>query len=224
MIKHLFFDLDHTLWDFEKNSELTFKQIFKERDFPLDFNLFMDTYRPINLEYWRLFRDDKISKEALRYRRLKDSFDRLNYEVSDEDIQQIAIDYIDYLPNYNHLFDAAIEVLEYLKKSYELHIITNGFDEVQKRKLESSGIAEFFTVVVTSESVGVKKPNPKVFEFALEQANCEPSEAIMIGDSYEADVLGALNVGIKAIHFSDEEPADTSVIAVNSLPQLKQYL
>lgn len=223
-IKHLFFDLDHTLWDFEKNSELTFKQIFQEQNITIHFSDFTEVYSPINLTYWRLYRDDKISKEKLRYSRLRETFDRLNYTISDDLINKIAIDYIDYLPNYNNLLAGAIEILEYLKNLYELHIITNGFEEVQQQKLEKSGIAKYFNVVVTSECVGVKKPNPKVFEHALFRAKALPEESIMIGDSYEADVLGAIQSGMKAIHFTNEKNDNSEVVVINSLIDLKQYL
>ena len=165
-IEHIFFDLDHTLWDFDKNSALTFQQIFEEQNIKLDFDEFLKVYIPLNLSYWRLYREDKISKEALRYKRLKDVFDALDYEVSDELIHQISEDYINYLPNHNFLIDGTIELLEYLKPKYKLHIITNGFKEVQHKKLNNSGIRDFFDIIVTSESVGVKKPNPKIFNFA----------------------------------------------------------
>ncbi|MGG8498014.1 YjjG family noncanonical pyrimidine nucleotidase [Tenacibaculum sp. TC6] len=223
-IKHLFFDLDHTLWDFEKNSELTFKQIFQEQNITIHFSDFVEVYSPINLTYWRLYRDDKISKEKLRYSRLRETFDILNYTISDDLINKIAIDYIDYLPNYNNLLTGAIETLEYLKNLYKLHIITNGFEEVQQQKLEKSGIAKYFNVVVTSECVGVKKPNPKVFEHALLRAQALPEESIMIGDSYEADVMGAIQSGMKAIYFTNEKSDNSEVIVINSLVDLKQYL
>lgn len=104
-IKHIFFDLDHTLWDFDKNSKLTFQQIFIEQNIQINIDVFLEKYMPINFNYWKLYREDKISKEALRYGRLKDSFDQLNYTVSDKLINLISEDYIKYLPNNNHLFD-----------------------------------------------------------------------------------------------------------------------
>lgn len=222
-IKHLFFDLDHTLWDFEKNSELTFKQIFQEQNISLDFKKFIKVYSPINLNYWRLYRDDKISKETLRYKRLKETFDALEYVISDKLIEKISEDYINYLPNFNNLLDGTVEMLEYLKKEYQLHIITNGFEEVQRLKMEKSGIANYFNIVVTSESVGVKKPNPRVFEYALTEAKAQPEESIMIGDSYEADIMGALNMGMLAIHLT-EEKSSNGIATISSLIELKQYL
>ena len=222
-IEHIFFDLDHTLWDFDKNSQLTFQQIFKEQNIQLKVVDFLEVYMPINLDYWRLYREDKISKEDLRFNRLKDSFTAVNYNISDDLINIISKDYITYLPNHNHLFEGTIEILEYLHKKYKLHIITNGFEEVQNLKLQKSGIDKYFKQVITSECVGVKKPNPKVFEFALSKAEAEAHESIMIGDSYEADIMGALNSGMMAIHFS-EEAKNNGVQRVASLIELKNYL
>ncbi|CAL2075178.1 putative hydrolase of the HAD superfamily [Tenacibaculum sp. 190524A05c] len=224
-ITDVFFDLDHTLWDFDRNSGLTFKKIFQEQKINLDLDEFLKVYEPINLEYWRLYRDEKIEKEELRYRRLKTTFDKLNYTIEDDLIDVISEDYINYLPLFNHLLDGTIELLEYLKTKYRLHIITNGFEEVQKIKLEKSQINDYFQVVVTSESVGVKKPNPKVFEFALKEAKVSAERAVMVGDSLEADVLGALAVGISPIHlFKDTPSSDERIISVQSLLDIKQYL
>ncbi|CAL2075187.1 YjjG family noncanonical pyrimidine nucleotidase [Tenacibaculum sp. 190524A05c] len=224
-ITDVFFDLDHTLWDFDRNSGLTFKKIFQEQKINLDLDDFLKVYEPINLEYWRLYRDEKIEKEELRYKRLKTTFDKLNYTIEDDLIDVISEDYINYLPLFNHLLDGTIELLEYLKTKYRLHIITNGFEEVQKIKLEKSQINDYFQVVVTSESVGVKKPNPKVFEFALKEAKVSAEKAIMVGDSLEADVLGALAVGISPIHlFKDTPSSDERIISVQSLLDIKQYL
>ena len=223
-IKHIFFDLDHTLWDFDRNSKLTFKQIFKEQNIQLKIDDFLEVYMPINLEYWRLYREDKISKSDLRYSRLKDVFDAINYKISDDLIHIISDDYIKYLPKYNYLFDGTIEILEYLKGKYQLHIITNGFEEIQNLKLQKSGIDKYFKEIITSESVGVKKPNPKVFEFALMKAKTTTRNSIMIGDSYEADIIGALNFGMYAIHFTNGVKPQKNILSIQSLAELKQYL
>ncbi|KAB1155216.1 noncanonical pyrimidine nucleotidase, YjjG family [Tenacibaculum aiptasiae] len=223
-IKHIFFDLDHTLWDFDRNSKLTFEQIFEEQNINIQIDKFLEIYMPINLKYWRLFRENKILKKDLRYKRLKEAFDVLNYNASDDLINKISEDYIKYLPNNNYLFEGTIEILDYLIEKYELHIITNGFEEVQNVKLKKSGIDKYFNKVITSECIGVKKPDPKIFEYALKQANALADNSMMIGDSYEADVLGAMNVGMSTIHFVNENDIDNRVTSINSLAQLKQYL
>ena len=117
-IKHIFFDLDHTLWDFDRNSKLTFEQIFKEQSIKIQIDDFLEVYMPINLKYWRLFRENKILKKDLRYKRLKEAFDILKYDASDDLIDKISEDYIKYLPNNNYLFDGAFEILDYLVQKY----------------------------------------------------------------------------------------------------------
>lgn len=225
-IQHVFFDLDHTLWDFEKNSDLAFKKVFGKQNITIDLNSFLTVYKPLNLQYWKLYREEKISKEELRYGRLKNTFDAVNYAITDDLIDVIAVEYIDFLPDFNHLFKHTFEILEYLKDKYQLHIITNGFEEIQIKKMESSNILHYFNSVITSESVGVKKPNPKVFYHALEVANAKKENSIMIGDNIEADVLGALNIGMQAIHcnFEQEKVVDLNIISIASLLELKQYL
>ena len=165
--EHVFFDLDHTLWDFEKNSALTFLEILPASNVMVNFDMFIEAYVPINLKYWKKYREEKVSKTELRYSRLKETFDAIDYFVEDKIINHLSEEYINKLPNYNHLFDGTFEILEYLQQKYQLHIITNGFEEIQTLKMQKSGIREFFNEVITSESVGVKKPNPRVFEFAL---------------------------------------------------------
>ncbi|MEJ6792915.1 MAG: YjjG family noncanonical pyrimidine nucleotidase [Lacinutrix sp.] len=224
-ITDVFFDLDHTLWDFDKNSALTFDIIFKKNNIVLDTERFSKIYQPINLKYWKLYRDEKVSKSNLRYGRLKEAFDALNMVVEDHVINQLAIDYIDYLTTYNHVFDGTIEILDYLKPKYKLHIITNGFKEVQQTKLDKSNIAHYFETVTSSEAVGVKKPNPKVFNHALSLANIRKENAIMIGDNYEADILGALNIGLDAICFNYHNVVlENEIKAVKHLLDLKKYL
>ena len=192
--KHLFFDLDHTLWDFDKNSALTFEKIFKINNIQVDLEEFLKVYMPINLAYWKLYREEKIDKNSLRFARLKDAFDALEIQTSTELIYKLSDEYITYLSTYNHLFEGTIQILDYLKPNYTLHIITNGFKEVQHGKLNKSGIAHYFKTVTNSEMVGVKKPNPKIFKHALSVAKASPDESLMIGDNLEADILGAVNL------------------------------
>ena len=180
---------------------------------------------PVNFKYWERYRNDQVTKEALRYGRLKDSFDLLKFEADKDLINNIAIDYIEYLPDHNHLLDGSKEVLDYLHKSYELHIITNGFEEVQHKKLANSGISKYFTTITTSEEVGVKKPNRLIFEAALKKSSATPENSIMIGDNYEADCTGAQNCGIKPIFFDYYgNKENIGVMHIKTLNELKTYL
>ena len=131
MIKHVFFDLDHTLWDFERNSAEAFKTIFHRNQIELNLQEFLKVYKPINEQYWKLYREERISKPKLRFGRLSDAFDEIRFEVTDELIKTLSVQYIEHLPDHNALFQGAIPVLDYLSSKYSLHIITNGFNEVQ---------------------------------------------------------------------------------------------
>ena len=223
--QHLFFDLDHTLWDFDKNSALTFKKIFELHNIEVKLEQFLDVYVPINLRYWKLYREEKIDKASLRFARLNDTFERLSYKVSRDLIDQLSDDYISYLSTFNHLFDGTLEILDYLNSKYSLHIITNGFKEVQNGKLNASGISNFFETVTNSEMVGVKKPNPIIFNHALKISKASVENSLMIGDNLEADILGAKNIGMDAIcynYHNDEIPDD--ILEIKHLSELKRYL
>lgn len=201
-VQHIFFDLDHTLWDFDKNSGLAFNSIFEKNKIAIELEEFLEIYSPINMDYWKRYRENRVSKQDLRYGRLKDTFDVLKVNVTDEEIDQLSIDYIDHLPNHNHLLEGTVEILEYLHPKYKLHIITNGFKEVQHKKMESSGILKYFHTITTSEDVGVKKPDRLIFEAALKNASAKVEESIMIGDNFEADILGAHSFGMPAILYN----------------------
>ena len=210
MIKHIFFDLDRTLWDFEKNSQTTLLQLIK--DFKLiekgidTADNFIKKYKIHNEELWELYREDKIKKEELRGKRFQLAL--AEYDIDDSELaEQFGLAYIKQSPLKTTLFPYTHEVLLYLKKKYSLHIITNGFEEVQHIKLASSDLAQYFDVIVTSEQVGVKKPNAKIFEFALEQAKAKPDECIMIGDDFPVDVLGAEQIGIQGVYFNPNKLA-----------------
>ncbi|QFZ53877.1 noncanonical pyrimidine nucleotidase, YjjG family [Oceanihabitans sp. IOP_32] len=224
-ITDIFFDLDHTLWDFDKNSALTFDKIFKMNNVQIDLREFLSYYEPINLKYWRLYRDEKIDKASLRFGRLNEAFTAMNYAINNKLINQLSDDYITHLSSFNHLFDNTFEILDYLKSRYTLHIITNGFREIQHKKLKNAKINLYFKTVTNSESVGVKKPNPLIFNYALKNANTTVDQALMIGDSYEADILGAKNIGMDAIYFGDfNKEVGTGFKQINDLLQLKNYL
>lgn len=224
-ITDIFFDLDHTLWDFQKNSALTFDFLLKKYQINIDLNKFLNIYIPINFSYWKLYRDEKITKEFLRYNRLKSSFEKLNISLSDDVINKIADDYVISLPVNNFLIKDTILVLDYLRNKYRLHIITNGFTEVQNKKIVNSQIKKYFHSIIDSETVGVKKPNIKIFDYALKISGARSKNSLMIGDNLEADILGALNAGFHAIHFNNnnEAPHEHCLI-LNELKSLMKCL
>ncbi len=225
LVTDVFFDLDHTLWDFERNSALTFEIILPEHGVTVPLSDFLEVYVPANLRYWKMYREERITKSELRYQRLKSVFDTLDYAVSDEVINSLAHQYIDQLSSHTHLFPNALEVLDYLRPNYRLHIITNGFQEIQEKKLRNSGILSYFAQVIDSEMAGVKKPNPIIFNLALEKAKVRPQSALMIGDSLEADILGAKSAGLHALHFNahGEEMHQHSPM-IRELREIKTYL
>ncbi|SEP96747.1 YjjG family noncanonical pyrimidine nucleotidase [Flavobacterium urocaniciphilum] len=224
-IKHIFFDLDHTLWDFDKNAALAFEIILKEYNISIPVDQFTKIYNPINQKLWKLYQVNEITHLELRYARLKETFDALEYEVSDELIHAISDKFIDNLILNNFLIEGTIEILDYLKSKYQLHIITNGFAEVQDLKMKNSGLITYFQTITNSELAGYKKPHQNIFEFALSAAKATKEDSIMIGDSYEADVVGALEFGMKAIYFNENNfLVENDIIQIQKLTELKNIL
>lgn len=229
-IKHIFFDLDHTLWDFEKNSREAILHLFLEYGFDTafqtDFNSFIRVYEAINHELWRQYALKQVSKEELRYQRFHRTFLHFGYDKV-EVANEWADRYLAISPYKTHLIDGSLEVLNYLKdKDYVLHIITNGFKEVQQIKIDQSGIRDFFRHIIVSEDHGVNKPDVKIFELAQSLSGAELAECVMIGDNYEADVLGALNARWKAIYLSatPQENGQSGFYQISALRQLKELL
>jgi len=224
-VKHVFFDLDHTLWDFDKNSTLAFEMIFEKYNIQINIDSFLSSYRAINMNYWKLYREEKVSQQELRRGRLSDTFARFNKRFSIEIIDQIAMDYISFLPLNNYLIEGTHEILEYLYPKYVLHIITNGFKEVQDKKIISSDLQKYFKTITNSEDAGVKKPNPYIFEYALKAAGALSGSSVMIGDNYEADILGAEALGFQTICFNyHQEKLPVTSCQVSMLKQIKKHL
>ena len=224
-ITTVFFDLDHTLWDFEKNSELTFKKIFHEEKIPLDLEVFIEVYSPINHACWKLYRNNKITHAELRNRRLEKTFEKLKFDYNEHLLETVNTHYMAYLSDFTHLFEGTHQLLKKLSPQYDLHIITNGFDEVQFHKMKNSGLAPYFKEIITAEQAGFKKPSPEIFEYALKKAAKTSGESLMIGDSFEADIQGALGVHMQAIHFnSHNEPLHKACPIVHALPEIETLL
>ncbi|MDT0295536.1 YjjG family noncanonical pyrimidine nucleotidase [Mesonia ostreae] len=223
-ITDIFFDLDHTLWDFEKNSALTFQKIFLKNKLDVNLDQFLESYIPINRKYWILFSQDKVLKEDLKYKRLQESFSKIEYKIEQKLIQQLSEDYVVHLSDHNFLFDDAHEVLKNLSSTYKLHIITNGFKEVQHLKLKNSKIDHYFNIIITSDDVGVKKPHPFIFESALGKANVNARASLMVGDNLEADIYGAERAGIESVLFDPENKIDHKGLKIKTLKELETLL
>ncbi|MCB0464322.1 MAG: YjjG family noncanonical pyrimidine nucleotidase [Aequorivita sp.] len=224
-IKDVFFDLDHTLWDFDRNSGLAFERVFQKHKIALPLSDFLREYEPINLIYWKKYREERVTKEELRRGRLTETFNIFKLKFPIETIDAMAVCYIEELPVDNHLFIGTVEILEYLSRKYNLHIITNGFEEVQYQKLNNSGIKRYFNTITTSEEVGLKKPHPSVFKTAMAKASATPQKSIMIGDSFEADIIGARNAGMHTLFFNyRNEEVSLEYFAINELFEIKNYL
>ena len=207
--QHLFFDLDHTLWDFERNSAESLAEIYE--NFGLSNHgvasatVFAQNFSKINLGLWNDFDHGRIAHGYIREHRFRLVFEAIGVEKPTFS-EELGEEYLQILPKKAHLLDGAAELLAYLAaKNYPMHIVTNGFDFIQTRKMESSGIAHYFENVVTNEQAGAKKPDPQIFAHALELAKAKPNESIMIGDNWIADVQGALKFGIDAVFYNPKK-------------------
>lgn len=225
IITDIFFDLDHTLWDFDKNSEKAFEALLAAYQIPIALEDFLEVYIPINEQYWIAYRENKVSAQQLKIGRLKDTFKLFAIKLTDLDLQLMAEQYLKLLTEFNSLFADAIPTLQYLYPQYNLHIITNGFDKVQQIKIDRSGLRSYFKSVTTSEEVGVKKPDAKIFYQALGKAQAKAHKTMMIGDNYEADIQGALNIGMQVIHYNyHKEQVPKDIKQITDLSNLTKEL
>jgi putative hydrolase of the HAD superfamily len=225
---HIFFDLDETLWDFKRNSLETIHELIDRHqleDRGIKKENFIRRYHHHNDIYWDLYRKGEISREQLRTVRWKTTLGE--FEIEDEAlVKNLSEQYLQLLPNKKNLYSDAIAILDYLKPKYSLHIITNGFEEVQLQKIITSGIASYFTHIITSERAGTQKPNKEIFQYALAISNCTVGESIFIGDSIEADIKGAKAVGMDHVLFNPEKIPHTEslIYEISSLTELKMIL
>ena len=227
--KHLFFDLDHTIWDFDKNAEETLHELYHSynlRDLGLASpDQFIEVYTQNNHQLWAEYHIGKITKEKLRETRFSKTF--IDLGLSPDRIpRQFEDDYVNICPTKTNLFPKTHETLAYLKRKYALHLISNGFKESTELKVTKNGLGEYFSNVVISEVVGFNKPDKAIFNHALGLANAGVEESIMIGDSVEADIRGAQNYGMKAIYFNPErkEKPDDVEQEISCLSELMSLL
>ena len=226
--KHLFFDLDRTLWDFEKNSNVALQHIYKEYELDNHFEHFLQfykTYKNINSDLWVKYGSKKITKEELRDTRFLKTLEKHKI-YSPELAKKISEDYIHISPRQTQLFPKTIDTLKELKnRNYSLHIITNGFEEVQYIKLKESLLDSYFDIIVCSEHIGFNKPDKRIFQHAMNQANAKVFESVMIGDDLKIDILGANQIGMEAILFDPNDEHKTKAFQkIKVLDELLTFL
>ena len=226
--QHLFFDLDHTLWDFDTNSREALKEIYHSLNLAgagvYDFDLFHKLYLGHNERLWDRYRKGQMKVDDLRWKRMALSL--LEFKNGDEALaHKMGVEFLEILPTKQALFPNTIEVLTYLRdKEYQLHLITNGFEKTQHHKMKTAGIDIFFREVITSEGSNSLKPHPEIFEYALVRTGAEKKRSIMIGDTPEVDILGAREAGIDQVyvnHTGNKEPVDAT-FTVYSLKELEE--
>ena len=228
--KDIFFDLDHTLWDFEMNSKETLLDLHNKYQLAekgiLDFDKFYDHYSAHNHRLWDRYTKGFIKQEELRWKRIYLSL--LDFKIADEKLsKEMSHDYLDILPNKTNLFPYTIEILAYLKeKNYQMHLITNGFESVQFKKIQNSKLANYFIEVITSETSNSLKPNKEIFEYALKKAGAQLKQSIMIGDNESADIQGAINIGMDSVFVNhiNAVPTVPATYTITHLKELEQIL
>jgi putative hydrolase of the HAD superfamily len=210
--KHLFFDLDHTLWDFDKNSELTLQQLFAEYNLAErgvdDFDAFVSIFDAHNNRLWERFRNGYIKRDDLRWKRFWLTL--LDFKIGDTALaHELSSAYLEILPTQTTLTPHAKELLDHCCSKYELHLITNGFETTQWMKLQYSGISSYFKHIITSEKSNSLKPHADIFDYALKATGASLEESIMIGDALEIDVMGALNAGWDQVYYNPAKKEHT---------------
>ena len=226
--RHLFFDLDHTLWDFEANARATLEELYHslqlEHRGVNDFDLFHKNYLAHNEKLWERYRNGFIKQEELRVKRMWLAL--LDFKIADDELaKEMSARFLDLLPTRTILFPYTKEILQYLAdKNYELHLITNGFEKTQHSKLKHSGLDEFFKEVITSEGSNSLKPNKEIFDFALTKSGATKEQSIMLGDSIEVDIIGAKDFGIDQVYINHLgiDPPIKPTYTVTSLKQLEE--
>ena len=229
-IRHIFFDLDNTLWDHRKNAYLTLKTIFErekiKEKYHLNFEDFHKEYFTINEHLWAQIRDGKIDKPYLRKHRFYDSF--LFFGIDNMELSQyFESHFLDEILAYNHLVEGCLEVLDYLKtKNYRLHILSNGFHEVTHRKVNESGISQYFDTVTSADEINIRKPQPEIFQLTINKAHAKTEESIMIGDDWIADIEGGLSFGMEVVFFDvfNDDLYQEKVRTIKKLTDLKEIL
>lgn len=197
----IFFDLDDTLWDFQRNANAAFEYILREFDMGLDIKEFIQVYSPINQKYWKLYRAKEIDRIGLQSKRFEETFAELGLGITPEEGKSIMDAYSQQLVKNGYLIMGTLDTMDYLFPWYNLHILTDGFVDIQDKKLKFSRIYDYFKTVTASDEVGTTKPDYEIFEKALHKAKTRKKDSVMIGDNLDFDVHGAEEFGMDAIHY-----------------------
>jgi putative hydrolase of the HAD superfamily len=227
---HIFFDLDHTLWDTDRNSAESLKELYTELEFEKlgipSFEAFHEVYVKHNVRLWGLYAENQVGKDAVRLHRFLHTLQ--HFGIHDSEIaKEIAEKFIARTPFKQHLIPGAIELLDHLQGKYLLSIITNGFPESQYVKLKASGLDKYFDHVFISEEIGFNKPDPAIFHHAVNISGAEKIDhCLMVGDTYQTDIAGAVSCGMKAIHLTSDEllPKEKNVLTIKKLEELTSLL
>lgn len=229
LYEHIFFDLDRTLWDFDTNSRETLLELADKYKLGskgvVSIDDFITDYYHINERMWLEYGNGLIDKNTLRYDRFYQAL--VKYSITDRSLaENFGNDYISLSPLKTNLFPNAIEVLEYLNKKYKLHIITNGFEEVQHIKIKNCGIQGYFGEIITSERSGFKKPDIGIFQYSIDSVKTNSTSSLMIGDSLEADIIGARSAGIHQVYFnpSEQKHQENITYEIQNLKELMNFL
>lgn len=227
---HLFFDLDHTIWDFEMNAKETLFDLYETHHLVekgiTDFEGFYKKYTIHNTILWDRYVKGYIKQDELKWKRMWLTL--LDYKIADEPLaKSLAVEFLDILPTKKNLFPYTIEILSYLKnKDYQMHLLTNGFESVQHHKINNSNLAQFFDQVITSEASNSLKPKKEIFEYALKLTDGLAESSIMIGDNLDADIQGGINAGMDTIFVNHLNivPHIHATYVINHLKQLEEIL
>jgi len=223
--RHLFFDLDHTLWDFETNAKETLHDLYHTYQLIdksiIDFDAFFERYSYHNERLWDRYTKGFIKQEELRWKRMWLTL--LDYKIADETLsRQLAVSFLELLPTKKNLFPYTIDILDYLSgKGYVMHLITNGFESVQHNKLRNSNLTGYFSAIITSEASNSLKPNKEIFDYALQKAGAKTAESIMIGDNIDADIKGGMDAGLDTI-FVNHLKVSTTIKPTYTIHHLKE--